>query len=98
MLKQAEGSASEEGPDFIATMHAVPATHIVGSKQKQHGGDRIALLSIGPDDGDGAALQLPVPTAFGMWLQSPTGHKGLDGIQRRAERNQATVAQQKAPT
>ena len=82
MMKQAEGSTSEEGPDFIATMHAVPATHIVGSKQKKHGGDRTALLSIGPDDSDGAALQLPVPTAFGMGFQPPTGHECINGIQR----------------
>ena len=80
MLEQAEGSATKEGPDLITTVNAMPATHIPGTEQKQHGRDGTAWLAIGPCDLNGAPLHFPVPTAFGMRLQPQARHECVERV------------------
>ena len=56
-------------------MDAVPATQIVGAKQKQHSGDRLAALTIRSLYLNGTALHLPRPTTFRVLLELPDGQQ-----------------------
>ena len=71
VLKKAQRGSADEGPDFFASMHAVPATDVLRSKQKQHGRDGASLFSIGASDGDPAALHFSIPATLWMGGQLP---------------------------
>ena len=85
VLKKAQRGSADEGPDFFASMHAVPATDVLRSKQKQHGRDGASLFSIGASDGDPAALHFSIPATLWMGGQLPCGDQGRQvvGHQRR---------------
>ena len=43
VLKKAQRRSANKGPDFVASMHAVPVTDVLCSQQEQHGCDGTAL-------------------------------------------------------
>ena len=65
-------------PDLIGVAHLMPTAGGASFQQKQDGGDACAFSSIGAGDGLGAAMDLSVPTPFGVGLHLPLLDQAFD--------------------
>lgn len=66
-------------PGFIRPDHAMPATDLLGTKQKPDQCEGFAASPIRPLHVEGAAVDFSIPTAFWMGLQTQLRHQGCKG-------------------
>lgn len=64
-------------PDFVGTMHGMPATFGFGIQEKEDGGDAAALRTVAAGDLLRAAVHFPVPATLGMGVQIPVSDELL---------------------